>query len=218
MDIKEVIIVEGKYDKIAVTSAVNATVLETSGFGIFSDRERLELIRKMAEKRGIIVLTDSDSAGMLIRNFLKGAVKENIKHAYIPDVYGKEKRKTEPSKENKLGVEGMKGEIIINALIKAGATFSDGSEREVSKEPITKTDMYLLGLSGGRFSSKRRRKLLYDLDLPENLSSNAMLEILNVLYDKEEFYHLLAASSMQPAPNIDISSTSQPSASSSLIM
>ena len=192
MRVKEVIIVEGKYDKIAVSSAVDANIVETSGFGIFSDKEKLNLIRRLAEKNGAVVLTDSDGAGFVIRNFLKGSVGGNIRQAYIPQIDGVEKRKKAPSKEHLLGVEGMKKEIIIDALKRAGATFDDGEVPEKISE-ITKTDMYLLGLSGGVGSAERRKKLLSSLNLPDKLSSNAMLEVLNALYSREEFYAMASA-------------------------
>ena len=192
MKIREVIIVEGKYDKIAVESAVEAEVIQTDGFGIFSDKEKMNLIRKIANKKGIIVLTDSDSAGFLIRKHLKGCVGSNIKHAYIPDVFGKERRKTTPSKEHKLGVEGMKKDIIISALRNAGATFEDEDiSREKNGEKVTKTDMYLLGLSGGEGSAEKRKALLRKLDLPERMSANAILDVINILYGKDEFLKLV---------------------------
>lgn len=191
MKIKEVIIVEGKYDKIAVESAVDATVIETKGFGIFSDRERLKLIKEIAEKRGIIILTDSDGAGLVIRNYLKGAVKDKVKQAYVPGIKGKERRKKSPSKEHLLGVEGMDRNIILNALLSAGATTDDGDGTRENKNPITKGDLYELGLSGKEGSAEKRRTLLKKLGLPENLSSNAMLDYINILYSREDIYRFL---------------------------
>ncbi len=190
--IRETIVVEGRYDKNTVLQAVDANVIETNGFGIFTDSEKTKLLKRLAEKRGLIILTDSDSAGFLIRNHLKGTLSGlNIKHAYIPDIKGKERRKTAPSSEGKLGVEGMSKDVIISALRRAGATFDDeASGDEKAHEPITKTDMYMLGLSGREGSIQKRRQLLKKLDLPERLSPNALLDVLNVLYKKEEFYSL----------------------------
>ena len=192
--VREVIVVEGRYDKNAVSQAVDAVVVETAGFGIFSDGEKLDLLRKLSEKRGLVILTDSDSAGFLIRNHIKGALDiKGVKHAYIPDVYGREKRKRFPSKEGKLGVEGMKKEIIIEALRRAGATFEGGSEeRSSQKGEITKYDLYELGLSGGAKSAEKRRALLRRLELPRRLSANALLGVLNALYTKEEFMSLFS--------------------------
>lgn len=191
--IKEVIVVEGRYDKKTVENVVDTVIIETSGFGIFSNKEKVRLLNKMAEKRGIIVLTDSDGAGFLIRNYLKNTVsKDKVKHAYIPDRYGKEKRKKVGSKEGKLGVEGMKKEDILNALIRCGATFEDEENTVSEREPITKADMFSLGLSGGAGSSEKRLVLQKKLDLPEKLSANALLDVLNALYSKEEFYEIIS--------------------------
>lgn len=209
MKIKEVVIVEGKYDKIAVKSAVDATVIETSGFGIFSDKEKADLVRRLAKKRGIIVLTDSDGAGLVIRNYIRGIVRENVKHGYIPKIEGKEKRKTAPGKENLIGVEGVGKEAIIRALKAAGATIDDRPE-PLRDEAVTKTDLYIMGLSGGKESAKKRKKLLTILELPDNISSNAMLEVINALYTKDEFYRLVSTSSNDTEQSIDIRNTSQP--------
>ena len=206
MKVKEVIIVEGKYDKIAVKSAVDAVVFETSGFGIFSDSEKMDLICRLAEKRGIIVLTDSDGAGLVIRNYIKGAVPCGVKQAYIPDIYGKEKRKSGPSGEGKLGVEGMKKSVIIDALKNAGATFEENDGHR-SGGGITKGDFYFLGLSGKSDSALRRKALLKELSLPENLSANALLDVINLIFGKDEFYLFLEKSSIIPAPSVDTSST-----------
>ena len=185
--IREVIVVEGRYDKNTLSQIIDAVIVETEGFGVFSDKEKLELLRRLAEKRGIIVLTDGDGAGFVIRNYLKGAIdKSLVKHAYIPDIQGKEKRKSFPSKEGKLGVEGMKPETIIEALKRAGATFEDGGG-EVDGG-ITKTDMYTLGLSGAKDSSLKRQELLKRLKLPERLSPNALLDVLNALMTRDEFF------------------------------
>lgn len=189
--VKEAIIVEGKYDKITVDQVVDAVIIETSGFGIFSNNEKRELIRQIAEKRGIIILTDGDGAGFVIRNHLKGVIPpELIKNAYIPDIFGKEKRKREPSKEGKLGVEGMNQEVIFNALKRAGATFEDENSLDINREKLTKADLYDMGLSGRVNSSDRRKALLKKLDLPENLSPNGMLDVLNALYTREEILSL----------------------------
>lgn len=189
--IREVIVVEGRYDKNALKQVVDATVVETGGFGVFNDKERISLLRRLADERGLIVLTDSDGAGFVIRNFLKGAIaKDRIKHAYIPDVYGKERRKAAPGKEGKLGVEGMKPEVLLSALERAGATFEDGITGE-KKTPLTKTDFYELGLTGGAGSAERRAALLKKLSLPERMTTNAMLEAVNILCSREELVKLM---------------------------
>jgi len=178
--LREAIVVEGRYDKNTLSQIVDAPIFETNGFQIHKDKELLALLRQVAQKYGLIVFTDSDGAGFVIRNFLKSAIDgKYLKHAYIPDVYGKEKRKATPGKEGKLGVEGMKPEIILEALRRAGATFEDGTE--VSKRGITKQDMMEMGLSGGKDSSTLRAKLLRRLSLPEHMSANAMLQALDLL-------------------------------------
>ena len=185
--VREVIVVEGRYDKNALRQVVEATVVETGGFGVFNDRERLALLRRLAAERGLILLTDSDGAGFVIRNFLKGAIpKSQLKQAYIPDIYGKERRKAAPGKEGKLGVEGMPPQVLLAALERAGATFEDGGAAE-RREPITKADLYALGLTGGQDSQSRRRALLKQLGLPERMTTNALLEALNILCTREEF-------------------------------
>lgn len=187
--IREVIVVEGRYDKNALKQTVDAVVVETRGFGVFNDKERLALLRRLAEERGLILLTDSDGAGFVIRNFIKGAIpKERLKQAYIPDVYGKERRKTAPGREGKLGVEGMPPEVLLQALERAGATFEDG-EAVGERQRITKADLYALGLSGGPDSGRKRAALLKKLGLPERMTANAMLEALNLLYSREELFH-----------------------------
>ena len=187
--VSEVIVVEGRYDKNTLRQVVDAAVIETSGFGVFNDTDKQRLLRMLAEKNGMIVLTDSDHAGFMIRNFIKGCVPpEKLKHAYIPDVYGKERRKAKASKEGKLGVEGMRPEVLLDALIKAGATI-DGSAQD-ARSGITKADMYAKGLSGRENSALLRRKLIDRLDLPENMGSEALLQVLNVLMTREEFMSL----------------------------
>ena len=183
--IREAIVVEGRYDKNTLSQIVDAPILETSGFGIFKDKKQMELLRKVAKLRGLIVFTDSDGAGFVIRNHLKSAIDGRfLKHAYIPDIPGKERRKSSPGKEGKLGVEGMSPEIILQALRRAGATIE--GENAPSRNSITKQDLMELGLSGGANSAEKRRKLLQNLDLPEHMSANAMLQALNLLYSLEE--------------------------------
>lgn len=185
--IKEVIVVEGRYDKNTLSQVVEATIIETRGFGIFNDRERLTLLRRLAAERGLILLTDSDGAGFVIRNFLKGAIpKDQVKQAYIPDVYGKERRKTEPGREGKLGVEGMTPSVLLEALERAGAAFEDETAAG-PRHRLSKADFYALGLSGGKDSGARRAALLKKLDLPERMTANALLEAVNLLYGKEAF-------------------------------
>lgn len=189
--IEEVIIVEGKYDKNTLRQVVDAVILETSGFGIFHDKEKRKLFQKLAGQRGLILLTDSDGAGFVIRNYLKGILPpDKLKQAYIPDLYGKEKRKTSPSKEGKLGVEGMRPEILLEALRRAGAHFIGEDENRAGSEEITKADLYRLGLSGGEGSRQKRLTLLKRLELPERLSSDAMLDVLNALMSREDFFNL----------------------------
>lgn len=189
--VKEVIVVEGRYDKNTLSQIIDGTIIETQGFGIFSDKEKLALFRRLAETRGLIVLTDSDGAGFVIRNFLKGAIDPKyVRHAYIPDIHGKEKRKSSPSKEGKLGVEGMSREVILNALKNAGI-ITDESSDQAGGDPITKTDLFEFGLSGGKGSVEKRQKLLKRLELPAKLSPNSMLEVLNALMAREDFIKLI---------------------------
>ena len=188
--IKEVIVVEGRYDKNTLRQVVDATVIETEGFGIFNNSEKRALLRTLAEKRGLILLTDSDGAGFVIRNFLKGCVDPSlVKNAYIPDIPGKEKRKSSPSKEGKLGVEGMSPEVLLDALRRAGATF-DG---EPGQTPggITKAELYALGLSGRPDSEEKRKRLQKRLGLPERMTAGALLEALNILTTREELETLV---------------------------
>ena len=189
--IKEAIVVEGKYDKNTLRQLVDTAVFQTDGFGVMKNKELLAFLRQVAETRGLIILTDSDGAGFVIRNHLKGALpKENVRHAYIPDIYGKEKRKAAPGKEGKLGVEGMTPEVLLEVLRNAGATFEDGEATE-PREPITKLDLFELGLNGTPDSKANRLALLKKLNLPEHMSANAMLDALNVLYDRNTFYQMM---------------------------
>ena len=191
LKIKEAIVVDGRYDKNTLSQIVDAPILETSGFGIMKDKQQLKLLRKVAQSRGLIVFTDSDGAGFVIRNFLKGAIEPKyLLHAYIPDIPGKEKRKAAPGKEGKLGVEGMTPQIIEDALRRAGATVL-GEETVRSAGTITKQDMMELGLSGGADSSILRKKLMNKLDMPEHMSANALLQALNLLYTLDELRDIL---------------------------
>lgn len=184
--IKEVIVVEGRYDKNTLLQVVDATVVETGGFGVFNNKERLAFFRRLAAQRGLVLLTDSDGAGFVIRNFLKGAIpKEQLKQAYIPDIAGKEKRKRKAGKEGKLGVEGMTPEVILEALRRCGATF-EGEAQAARQAAITKADLLDKGLIGPN-SVEKRQALLKALDLPGHLTANAMLEALNILLTREEF-------------------------------
>ena len=191
LKIKEAIVVEGRYDKNTLSQIVDAPILETSGFGIMKDKQQLKLLRKVAQNRGLIIFTDSDGAGFVIRNFLKGAIESKyLKHAYIPDISGKEKRKSAPGKEGKLGVEGMNPQVIMDALRRAGATVL-GEDNVKTAGNITKQDMMELGLSGGTDSSMLRKQLLKKLDLPEHMSANALLQAVNLLYSLDELREIL---------------------------
>lgn len=191
--IREAIVVEGRYDKNTLSQIVDTAILETAGFGIMKDKQQLALLRKVAMRRGLIVFTDSDGAGFVIRNYLKGAIPPDcLKHAYIPDIPGKERRKSAPGKEGKLGVEGMRPEIIIEALRRAGATI-EGESAVPTAGNITKQHLMELGLSGGANSREKRLELLRKLDLPEHTSSNAMLQALNLLMDLEQLKSLINA-------------------------
>lgn len=188
--IKEAIVVEGRYDKNTLSQIVDATIFETAGFGIFKDKQRMDLLRRVAEKRGLIVFTDSDGAGFVIRNHIKSAIPGAwLKHAYIPDVYGKERRKASAGKEGKLGVEGMTREVILEALRRCGATI-EGEAVAVASH-ITKQNLVELGLSGGPDSAQKRRALLKKLSLPEHMSANAMLQALDVLYGLDELHAIV---------------------------
>ena len=188
--IKQAFVVEGRYDQNALRQIVDAPIFTTAGFGVMKDRELLALLRQIAEKRGLIILTDPDGAGFVIRNYLRGALpKEKVLHAYVPDVTGKERRKRKPGKEGKLGVEGMTPEVLLRALEQAGAEM-DGTEMCRSQQ-MTKTDFYELRLSGWPDSAARRQTLKQKLGLPQHLSTNALLEAVNLLYTREELEKLL---------------------------
>lgn len=183
----EAVIVEGKYDKIKLSNILDAFIIETNGFAVFKDKTKLSFIKKLAKERGIIILTDSDHAGFMIRNYISSGVpKEQIKNVYIPDVFGKEKRKNAPSKEGKLGVEGMTKEVIVEALSKAGIT----SSKSVCSDPVTTVDFYDLGLTGGAGSKAKRKALCKVLDLPEFLSTSSLISCINNFMTKEEFYSI----------------------------
>ncbi len=182
--VREVILVEGKYDKIRLESLVDGYILQTDGFRIFADPDKQRLIRQLAAVRGILVLTDSDGAGFVIRNFLNGLVpQDQIRHAYIPDVLGKEKRKAHPSREGKLGVEGMETEVLRTALRRAGV----GTDAPVHRDPVTKADLYADGLSGGPGSAALRQRMLRMLQLPENMTTNGMLHAINSFLSRDEY-------------------------------
>lgn len=189
--VKEVIVVEGRYDKNALSQVVDALIIETSGFAVFKDGERLALLRRLGRERGLLILTDPDGAGFVIRNYLKGAVDPAVvKHAYIPDCPGKEKRKKAPGKEGKLGVEGMPPQVLLEALRRGGATFLGEEEPKAAKRPITKADLFAAGLSGTPDAAENRRKLLRRLELPERMTANALLAALNVLYGYDELVEM----------------------------
>ena len=183
--LRQAIVVEGRYDKNTLAQLVDAPIFETRGFGVMKDKQLLAFLREVARRRGLIILTDSDGAGFVIRNYLKGALpKENVLHAYIPDLMGKEPRKAHPGKEGKLGVEGMTPAILLEALRNAGAL---PEETAAASEKITKTDLYLAGYSGKADCDAQRKRLMQRLHLPEKLGANAFLEALNLMMTREEF-------------------------------
>ena len=185
--IKEAIVVEGRYDKAAVAAVADTLILETAGFGVFKDGERLALLRRLAAVRGLIILTDSDGAGFVIRNHLKGAIPGGqLKHAYIPDVAGKERRKRAPGKEGKLGVEGMKPDVLREAILRCGATVLDENAPDRPAGNLTPADLFAWGLSGAPDAAARRAALLRRLDLPEHMGAKALLAALNALYKRTE--------------------------------
>ena len=191
--IREAIVVEGRYDKNTLSQVVDTLILETAGFGLFKDPEKLALLRRAAERRGLIVLTDSDGAGFVIRNRIRGAVPARyVKHAYIPDVPGKERRKRRPGKEGKLGVEGMSPAVLEEVLRRAGATVLEEEPTEQpGGPPLTKADLFAAGLTGGESSALRRQELLRRLELPQHMSANALLDVLNGCYSRQEARELL---------------------------
>lgn len=189
LKLRQAIVVEGKYDQNTLRQIVDTAIFTTNGFTGMKDPALLRLLRQAAQTTGLVILTDSDGAGFLIRNTLKSALPETgVLHAYIPDLPGKEKRKAAPGKEGLLGVEGMTPEILLKALRDAGAEFADGSTPPPAREPITKQDLFALGLSGGPESAKKRAALLKALSLPAHMSANALLQALNVLFFREEFF------------------------------
>lgn len=189
--VREVIVVEGRYDKDTLSQIFDAVIIATDGFGIMNNGEKLALLRRLAEARGLILLTDSDGAGFVIRNYLKGAIDPGrLKQAYIPDVPGKERRKHAPSKEGKLGVEGMRPEVLVEALRRAGATLGESCVR--AEGGITKADLFSAGLSGVPGAEAKRKALLSALGLPGRLTPNALLDVLNALYDRRQFFALVS--------------------------
>ena len=186
--IREAIVVEGRYDKKTLSQIIDAPIMETAGFGIFRNKEQMALLRQAAQVRGLIVFTDADGAGFVIRNHIKSAIpNQYLKHAYTPDIFGKERRKAAPGKEGKLGVEGMKRDIIIEALRRAGATFEDGA---AESRKMTKADLMELGLYGPG-SADRRAALIRHLNFPEKMSTNAFLQAVDLLYSPEELAEIL---------------------------
>lgn len=190
--LREAILVEGRYDVNTVRQVVDTVVLETGGFRIFNNKEQLKVIRRIAETRGLIVLTDSDGAGFVIRNYLKGSLPQGrIKQAYVPDISGKERRKKHGSKEGKLGVEGMRPEVILEALRRAGATFEGEEDAAATEKPITKADFFEWGLSGRPDSAARRTAVLKALDLPAHMTTNALLEFINAVGTRQQLEEVL---------------------------
>ncbi|MGN1030713.1 MAG: toprim domain-containing protein [Butyricicoccaceae bacterium] len=188
IQIKEAIIVEGRYDVNKLKQLVDTIVIPTDGFGIFNNRQKLSMIRRIAEQRGVLILTDSDGAGFVIRNYLKGALpKDKVKHAYIPQIAGKERRKAHASKEGTLGVEGVSDEIILKALTEAGVSCETES---IPTRLVTKADFYAWGLSGVPGSEEKRKKLLHALNLPQHMTANALLEFINAVSDYETVQQL----------------------------
>lgn len=189
--IKEAIIVEGTYDKIKLSSFIDGVIFVTGGFSVISNKKRMETIKTLAEDMGIVILTDSDTAGFKIRNYIKQSVSPHfVKHAYIPEIKGKEKRKTQPGKEGLLGVEGISQEIIIKALKEAGCEIDGQAKHINSSRPITKADLYILGLSGDKNSTKKRQTLSYALGMPSKISSNMLISVLNRLMTYDELIKL----------------------------
>lgn len=196
--VKEVIVCEGRYDKDTLSQVFDAVIIETGGFGVFNDREKLALLRRLAEARGLVILTDSDGAGFQIRGYLKGAIDPKlVKHAYIPDIPGRERRKKTASKAGTLGVEGMRPEVLVEALRRAGATFEGAESSGGEAEELSAADMYALGLSGRPGSAALRTALLAELGLPGKLQGASLRGVLSALYTREELERALSA---LPAP------------------
>lgn len=191
--IREVIVVEGRYDKNTLSQVVDAVIVETGGFSVFHNKEKLDYLRRLARERGLILMTDPDGAGFVIRNYLKGALPKGcVKQAYVPDIAGKERRKRHGSKEGKLGVEGMRPQVILDALRRAGATFAQQDESETPVHPvITKADFYEWGLSGRPDSTARRAAVLHALDLPAHMTANALLEFINAVGTHEQVAEII---------------------------
>lgn len=188
--LKEAVIVEGKYDKIKLENILDALILTTDGFGIFKDKEKQTFLRRLACERGLIILTDSDSAGFLIRNFLQSSIPPSqLTHVYIPDLFGKEKRKAVPGKEGKLGVEGVSEQVLLDAFARAGVTAQQSEQPP--EQPLTAADLFELGLSGSPNSTQKRKALLQKLGLPERLSTTALLRVLNTCVPREAFYEAI---------------------------
>ena len=189
--IKEAVIVEGNYDKIKLAGFLDGIILTTHGFAVYTNEDYIKTIQEMAKKTGIVIFTDSDSAGMRIRNFIKQKITDGtVKHAYIPDIEGKERRKRNASKEGLLGVEGMSEDIIIKALRDAGCEIDD-EIKDLKNSNITKADLYMLGLSGGKDSSILRQKLANTIDIPAKISANMLLDVLNRLYTYDELVEIV---------------------------
>lgn len=196
--VKEVIVCEGRYDKDTLSQVFDAVIIETGGFGVFNDCEKLALLRRLAEARGLVILTDSDGAGFQIRGYLKGAIDPKlVKHAYIPDIPGRERRKKTASKAGTLGVEGMRPEVLVEALRRAGATFEGAESSGGEAEELSAADMYALGLSGRPGSAALRAALLAELGLPGKLQGASLRGVLSALYTREELERALSA---LPAP------------------
>ena len=196
--VKEVIVCEGRYDKDTLSQVFDAVIIETGGFGVFNDREKLALLRRLAEARGLVILTDSDGAGFQIRGYLKGAIDPKlVKHAYIPDIPGRERRKKTASKAGTLGVEGMRPEVLVEALRRAGATCEGTESSGGEAGELSAADMYALGLSGRPGSAALRAALLAELGLPGKLQGASLRGVLSALYTREELERALSA---LPAP------------------
>lgn len=193
LKLKEVVIVEGKYDKIKLSQILDALIIDVGGFNVFKNKEKVNLIKKLAQKNGALILTDSDHAGFMIRNYLNGIIpQDKIKHAYIPDIIGKEKRKKVYSKERKLGVEGIRDDIILESIKRAGLKqVKNGNTIDTKETKITKLDFFQDGLSGGENSTSKRKALIKKLNLPENLSQNALIKVLNEIITYEEYKNLV---------------------------